>query len=162
CARAGRNEVATFARQGTESLTAYLDAAKPDDAFRADAELLLGRGLLMLTSSEPGQLDPAIAHLAKAVELLQKDGRPDAAGRGAYQALAKRAAAGRAGDARKFAQDVQAATADFGTSTTSVRTLAASAAVAPGFPLPKLPEAAGVDGAPLGLNERGHPLLLHF
>ncbi len=149
-------------KAAAESLTAYLGATKEDAAFRAEAEARLGRALLGLAASDPSRLDAAVEHLGAAVRLFQKDNRRDEAGEAAWIALSALRGPEHSAALRAFADAVHAKDADFGASTPTIRTLAAGAAVAVGSPLPALPDVQGVDGKPLGLNERGSPMLLHF
>ena len=70
-----------------ESFQRYLDGTDAKAAFRADAEMHLGRALMF-----GRHVDDAIVHLVRAVGLLQEDGRHDDAGEAAAIAIWTRVA----------------------------------------------------------------------
>jgi len=145
-----------FYEAAAESLQRYLDTAGEAASFRPDAEMFLGRALLGAGKSEDGVL-----HLARAVELLQKDGRHDEAGECAVSAMKELKNQKRIADLRTFAVAARASDADFGRSTPTVRTLANAARLDVGSPLPELPKTTDVDGKEISWAP-GKPMLIHF
>jgi tetratricopeptide (TPR) repeat protein len=149
-------DVRSMCDAAADALGRFLGAADEKSSFRGDAEMQLGWVLL-----RSGKGDDAVAHLGRAVDLLQKDKRHDDAGRCAADALRSLQRPGREADLRKFADAVHAADADFGRSTPTVRRLAAAAMFTVGAPLPALPDVKDVDGKPVSWRP-GKPMLVHF
>lgn len=139
-----------------DALGRFLTAADEKSAFRPDAEQSLGWVLLL-----SGKADEALPHLSRAVELFQKGGRHDDAGRAAADGLNTLRQTGRDEDLRKFADAIHASDADFGHSTPTVRAHAAASRLSVGSPLPAMPEVKDVDGKPVSWRP-GKPMLLHF
>ena len=153
---AGSTEIGTMCDVAADALTKYLAAADEKSAYRADAEMRLGWVLLLSK-----KVDDAIPHLERAVELLQKESRHDAAGRCAADGLKTLSQMKRDEDLRKFADAVHAGDADFGDSTPVVRQLAAAARFTVGAPLPELPAVKDADGKDISWRP-GKPMLVHF
>jgi hypothetical protein len=140
-----------------DSLQRYLDGTDAKAQFRAEAEAYLGLSLVFV-----GRLDDAVVHLRKAVEMLQKDGRREEAGKSAYVALVELQSKGRDGEMRAFAEAVHAGDGDFGGSTDSIRKLVAASRLAVGSPLPAIPAVKDLDDKPISFAADGKPLLVHF
>jgi hypothetical protein len=161
--RQGRAEAPATREAAADSLRRYLDAAPKDAAFRAQAELHLGKVLVHQSSADERRLEEAVPHLRRAVAALQEKGDRDGAGEAAYFALSALVGRGREGDAQALAEEIGAREADFGASTPSVRKLAALTLVVPGGRLPKLPDVKDVDGAPIRWADfAGSPFVIHF
>jgi tetratricopeptide (TPR) repeat protein len=139
-----------------ESLQRYLDATDEKAAFRADAEMHLGRALLFTR-----RLDEAVAHMTRAVDLLQKDSRHDDAGECASLAMRQLKSMHRDAELRAFSAAIHAGEADFGRSTPVVRTLWAAARLSVGAKLPEMPKAKDADGNDISWAP-GKPMLMHF
>jgi hypothetical protein len=152
-----------FRVQAAELLDRSLRKAPADADYRGEATFHLGRARLFLAVNGMGELSDATRTLAEAVPLLRRDGRADDAGLAASLALAELLRAGRAEEARAFADAVKASSGDFGVSGDHVRMLAAGAATGVGAKLPALPASADVSGKPIDWAAlRGNVLVLHF
>jgi hypothetical protein len=154
---AGVSEKKEVLAAACDSLQRYLDGTDEKAAFRADAEMHLGRSLV-----HSGKVDESIVHLRRAVELLQKEGRHDDAGVCAFTALASLKALDRTKEMREFAEAVHAADGDFGGSTATVRKLLAASRLVVGSPLPEISAVSDVDDKPISFAAGGAPLLIHF
>jgi hypothetical protein len=144
-------------------LSRSLAAAKPEADFRADAELALGRLQALLVG--PGRAAPedVAATCLGAVKHLRAAGRLDDSGRAAVTALQCLLTRGKEAEARSFAAAIDAAKADFGGPTDTVRLAAARAETGVGMPFPPLADAEDADGRPVRWAAfRGKPLLVHF
>jgi tetratricopeptide (TPR) repeat protein len=139
-----------------ESLVRCLESAGEGFGYRADAEMFAGRALL-----GAGRSDDALSHLARAVELFQKDGRHDQAGECAVMAMKELKHQGKIPELRAFVATFQATEKDFGRSTPTVRMLAAASRLDVGSPLPDLPPTKDAEGKDVAWAP-GKPLLIHF
>lgn len=154
--RVPRAEAPAMVEASADSLQRYLEAAGEKAAFAADAEMYLCRALV-----RTGRIDDAVAHTSRAIELLQKDGRHDDAGSSAYDTMLALKSLQRDAELRVFCESIHASKGDFGSSTPSIRKLAAGARLSVGAVLPDLPETKDVNGQPVSWKP-GKPLLLHF
>jgi hypothetical protein len=147
----------------SDALRRYLDGTDAQAAFRTDAEWRLSEALVALGAFDPRLLEEAVPHVRQAVDLLQKDGRHDDAGRIASDALQQLKSLGRSAESASLADAIHAGDADFGASTSTIRLFAVRAKCGPGAKFPKMPALKDADSAPLDLEPaKDRPLLVHF
>jgi len=161
--RQSQREAVETRASAASMLSKALAASKPDDDFRADVERELGHVQLFLAVHGKATWEEAAAHLREATLRLRAAGRVDEAGRAAFLALESLLRNGKDAAARDFASAVDAANADFGVSTPSLRGLAVRAATTVGAKFPDLPDGVDTEGRAVKWAEfRGRPFVLHF
>ena len=159
----GREQARDLMSRALPDLQTYLERAKNDAPHRDDAQYQLAYGMIRLAAGEGDGIVAAVPHADAAIRARLADGRAAEAGALAYTVLKGLLAADRASAAVTLAASWDAASADFGPSTGSVRFLVRQMRIRPGEAMPDLPALDASTGEPMPWAElQGKPYVLHF
>ncbi len=149
--------------EAARTLGRALSGAAKDADYRADAEAVLGRVLVMLLGRGQATTEQVIEHLTSAVKLLRAEKRAEEVGSTLVLALQVFLRAKNAEAAEALIVATGADTADFGPSTQTLRVQVAAARTGVGTKLPALPAVKDEDGKAVDWAAyKGKTLLLHF